>query len=468
MSQPTSEASPNAQTPQSPATEQPYPDPTRAWYMIGVLVLAYTFSFIDRQILGLLVNPIKRDLNIGDFEVGLLGGLAFALFYTFMGLPIGRLADRANRRNIIAAGIVFWSIMTAACGLAKNFWHLFLARMGVGVGEAALSPPAYSLIADTFPPDKLARALSVYSMGIFIGSALAYIVGAGVVQLVDQAPPVDIPYLGQIYAWQLTFFIVGLPGVLVALLMFTVREPVRRGLQKVKRADGKEGVEAMPLRDVIGFIMKNRATYGSHFIGFALLAVFGYGTALWIPEFIRRFYDWPIYDAGYTYGFMILIFGIGGVVFGGWFCDRMRAKGRTDAYMRGTFIAALASAPCAIFFPLAGIIEVTLVLLAGTVFFGAMPAGAAAAALQAITPNQMRAQVSALYLFTVNLVGMGVGPGLVGFLTDFVFGDPSQLYLSLALTALLTIPPAIILLGWGLKHYRASVEESVQWREAPA
>jgi MFS family permease len=126
----------------SPNGTPPHPKPAYAWYVVGVLVLAYTFSFIDRQILGLLVTPIKRDLNIGDFEVGLLGGLAFALFYTFLGLPIGRLADRANRRNIIAVGIAFWSVMTAACGLAKSFWTLFLARMGVGVGEAALSPPA--------------------------------------------------------------------------------------------------------------------------------------------------------------------------------------------------------------------------------------------------------------------------------------------------------------------------------------
>ncbi|MFN3233534.1 MAG: spinster family MFS transporter [Alphaproteobacteria bacterium] len=448
--------------------EAPYASPARAWYLIGVLVLAYTFSFIDRQILGLLVTPIKRDLGISDFEVGLLGGLAFALFYTFLGLPIGRLADRANRRNIIVAGIVVWSLMTAACGLAKNFWTLFLARMGVGVGEAALSPPAYSLIADTFPPDKLARALSVYSMGIFIGSALAYIVGAGVVQAVDTAPPVTIPVFGEIHAWQLTFFIVGLPGILVALLMLTVREPARRGVLKTKRADGTEGIDSLPLRDVLAFVRKNGKTYGAHFVSFALLAVFGYGTALWIPEFIRRSYGWEIYDAGYAYGFIILIFGIGGVFFGGWFCDWMRARGRTDANMRGTMMAAVALAPCAILFPLAGSVEIALVVLAGAVFFGAMPTGAAAAALQAVTPNQMRAQVSALYLFTVNLIGMGVGPGLVGFFTDFVFGDTNQLYLSLVLTAAITIPPAALLLAWGLKHYRKSLAENDARIEAAA
>lgn len=445
-----------------------YVSPQRAWYLVGVLVLAYTFSFIDRQILGLLVNPIKRDLGINDFQVGLLGGLAFALFYTFMGLPIGRLADRASRRNIIVGGIVVWSLMTAACGLTKNFWQLFLARMGVGVGEAALSPPAYSLIADTFPPGKLGRALSVYSMGIFIGSALAYIVGAGVVQAVDTAPPVTLPLFGEIHAWQLTFFIVGLPGILVALLMLTVREPARRGVEQTRRADGTQGTDSLPLNQVLAFVWKNRATYSAHFGGFALLSVFGYGTALWIPEFIRRSYDWEIYDAGYAYGVIILVFGIGGVFSGGWFCDRMRRKGRPDAHMRGTMLSAIALAPCAILFPLVGSVELTLALLATAIFFGAMPTGVAAAALQAITPNQMRAQVSALYLFTVNLIGMGVGPGLVGFFTDYVFEDTSKLYLSLALTAAVTIPFAAILLMWGLKHYRGSLERSERLEAVPA
>ena len=172
--------------------------------------------------------------------------------------------------------------------------------MGVGVGEAALSPPAYSLIADIFPPEKLGRALSVYSMGIFIGSALAYIVGALVVQAVDTAPPVLLPLFGEIHAWQLTFFIVGLPGILIALLMLTVREPIRRGVKMTRQADGSDRVNSLPFKDVLRFVRSNSKTYGAHFVSFALLTVFGYGTALWIPEFIRRSYGWEIYDAGYA------------------------------------------------------------------------------------------------------------------------------------------------------------------------
>ncbi len=450
-----------------PATDQTidagYPRPAQAWYAVGVLVLAYTFSFIDRQILGLLVTPIKRDLGIGDFEVGLLGGLAFALFYTLLGLPIGRLADRHNRRNIIAIGIAFWSVMTAICGLAKTFWTLFLARMGVGVGEAALSPPAYSLIADLFPLEKLGRALSVYSMGIFIGSALAYIVGAKVVQLVADAPPFIIPVLGEIHAWQLTFFIVGLPGLLVALLMLTVREPARRGTPYVTASQSPGTSKAVPLRDVIAFLWAGRGTFGAHFFGFSLLAVFGYGTALWIPEFISRSHGWAIYDAGYAYGMIILVFGISGVLSGGAFSDWLRKTGRTDAHMRVVMLAACAMAPCAIAFPLVGGEPAMLVLLALVVFLGAMLAGVAAAVLQTVTPNPMRAQVSAFYLFFANLIGMGVGPGLVGFFTDYLLFDPAKLNIALSLTAAMTIPVAAIVLMLGLKPFRASVAAAKHW-----
>ena len=433
--------------------------PAHAWYAVGVLVLAYTFSFIDRQILGLLVTPIKRDLGIGDFEVGLLGGLAFALFYTFLGLPIGRLADRHNRRNIIAIGIAVWSVMTAVCGLAKSFGGLFLARMGVGVGEAALSPPAYSLIADMFPPEKLARALSVYSTGIFIGSALAYILGASVVQIVADAPPILLPVLGEIHAWQLTFFIVGLPGLLVALLMLTVREPARKTGHDASRSPG----DTVPLREVVAFLRAGKGTFGAHFAGFSMLAVFGYGTAMWIPEFINRSHGWAIYDAGYAYGFLILVFGISGVLLGGVFSDWLRQRGRTDAYMRVVMLAACAMAPCAILFPLVGSEVIMLLLLALVVFFGAMPAGVAAAALQSVTPNHMRAQVSALYLFFANLIGMGVGPGLVGFFTDYVLFDPGKLNIALSLTAMATVPVAAIILMLGLKPFRASVAMARGW-----
>ena len=226
--------------------------------MVFVLLLAQTFSFLDRMIMGLLVGPIRDTFQISDTQYSLLAGLAFSLFYALMGLPLARIADSRSRRNLIAAGIAVWSLMTAVCGLAKGFWMLFVARMGVGVGEATLAPGAYSMIADYFPKSLLARALSVYMVGVTLGSGFAYMLGGAVVAYVENMPQIVLPVLGAIHGWQLTFFIVGLPGLLVALLMMlTVREPPRRGLSA-------NDVQAIALREVVDYLWSRRRADGGH------------------------------------------------------------------------------------------------------------------------------------------------------------------------------------------------------------
>src|SRR5262249_34009122 len=208
-----------------------------AWYVVIVLMVCYTLSFIDRQILSLMVEPIKHDLGISDTRIGALQGPAFAVFYTLMGLPMGRIADRYSRRNLIAVGVFFWSLMTALCAIARSFWSLFFARMGVGVGEATLGPSAFSLITDYFRKDRLGTAMSIYSMGIFFGAGLGVIVVGTVVSAVTTQPEVSLPLFGTIASWRLTFLIVGLPGILIGLLVYTVHEPLRRNL--LRRDDGQ-------------------------------------------------------------------------------------------------------------------------------------------------------------------------------------------------------------------------------------
>src|SRR5882762_1767566 len=215
--------------PVKPVTEEPYPSPGYSWYVVGVLTLVYVFSFIDRQIMSLLVRPLRRDLNITDTQVSILMGLGFAIFYTLCGIPLGRLADTRSRRSIIVAGFVAWSFFTAMCGLAKNFSQMLLWRIGVGVGEASLSPSAFSLITDYFPKERLATAISVYSMGIYIGAGMAYLLGGIVVGFASSQEMYNLPLVGATRSWQLVFFIVGLPGIFLALLLYTVREPARRG-----------------------------------------------------------------------------------------------------------------------------------------------------------------------------------------------------------------------------------------------
>ena len=198
-----------------------------AWYVVSVLLIAQAFAFLDRMIMGLLVGPIRESFEISDTQFSLLAGLAFSLFYAVMGLPLSRIADKGNRRNLIAAGIGVWSLMTALCGLAKGYWSLFAARVGVGVGEATLGPAAYSMITDYFPKDVLARALSVYMIGVTLGSGLAYMLGSAVVSYVEGMDQIMLPLFGSMEGWQLTFVIIGLPGVLVSfLLLSTVKEPV--------------------------------------------------------------------------------------------------------------------------------------------------------------------------------------------------------------------------------------------------
>jgi len=294
-----------------------------AWYVVGVLTLLYAFSFIDRQIFSLLVGPLRRDLHIGDAKMSLLIGFSFALFYTFFGIPLGRLADIYGRRLIIATGLVLWSGFTASCGLAQTFETMLLLRMGVGVGEAALSPAAYSLITDYFPRERLATALSVYSMGIYVGSGMAYLLGGLVVAYASTQALWTIPLLGAVHPWQIIFLLVGLPGIAVAPLLFTVNEPaVHRGASRRS---------TVPVRQVFSYIFENRRTFVLHNIGFGLLALSSYASAAWVPEFYRRHFHWSIGTTGVIYGSCVAVFGCIGIVSAGRFADYLRKRGRGNA-----------------------------------------------------------------------------------------------------------------------------------------
>lgn len=284
------------------------------WYVVGLCMVAYIFSFVDRQILALMIEPIKADLHLSDTQFSLLHGLAFSLFYAFMGMPIAYLADRFSRPKIIAVGVVFWSIASAACGLSKNFLHMFLARIGVGVGEAALSPSAYSMFSDMFPREKLGRAVGIYSIGSFIGGGLAFLVGGYVIALLKDTTAFELPILGSLKAWQLAFFIVGLPGVLVGLLVWlTVRDPRRKGLQ----TDASGRPKQVRWSDGINFLKRHRATFTCHYLGFSFYAMALFCMMSWSPAlYIRKFGLTPV-EAGYMLGAVLLLANTAGVLFGG-------------------------------------------------------------------------------------------------------------------------------------------------------
>ena len=437
-----------------PNNNNGYPSSLSAWVTVTILMVAYVLSFIDRQILNLLVEPIRRDLVISDTQMSLLMGLSFALFYTVCGIPLGRLADTRSRRGLIAVGVLFWSAATAACGMAKLYWQFLLCRVGVGVGEAALSPAAYSLIADSFPPERRATAISVYSMGVYLGSGIAFLLGGLVIQFASAQGDLVLPLLGEVRPWQLIFLILGAAGVLFTLLMLAVHEPVRRGVGA--------GV-AVPLAEVGRYIRSNRRTVLCHNFGFAGLALAGYGSAAWIPTFFIRTYGWDAGQVGIVYGSIVAVFGCLGIVFGGRLADRLARRGRDDANMRVGLYAAIGALPFVLAFPLMPNALWASVLLAPAVFCLSMPFGVAPAAIQEIMPNAMRGQASAIYLFVITLIGLGLGPTAVALVTDFVFADDQALRYSLLIVTVLAVASSILLLWRGLHPYRESLQRLQQW-----
>lgn len=431
-----------------------------AWYVVGVLALLYVFSFIDRQIFSLLVGPLRRDLQIGDAQVSLLIGFSFALFYTFFGIPIGHLADVFSRRMIIAIGLVLWSGFTAGCGLAQSFTAMLLLRMGVGVGEAALSPAAYSLITDYFPPKRLATALSVYSMGIYIGSGLSYLLGGLVVRYASARAMWSLPLVGEIRPWQLIFFVVGLPGFLLVPLLLTVREPSRHGAT-VPNA-------AVPMQSAWSYLLENRRTVLLHNIGFGLLALSSYASGAWVPEFYRRRFHWDVGTTGIIYGIIVAVLGCAGLFGAGRIADSLRARGRANATVFVGVLIALVSIPVTcLLFSAPSAAWATLWLIPAAAL-AAAPFGVAPAAIQQMMPPAMRGRASAVYLFIVNIIGLGIGPTAVGACTQYLFRRDDAVNYSLMLVNSLACGLAAVVLSFALKPFLASLRRLRAWSEGRA
>ena len=430
-----------------------------AWYVVMVLMLAQMCSFIDRMIMGLMVGPIRASFNISDTQFSLLAGFAFAVFYSVMGLPLARIADRSSRRTLIAIGICFWSLMTTLCGLAQGFWSLFAARVGVGVGEASLGPAAYSMITDYFPKKTLARALSIYTIGITLGSGLAYIVGGQVVAYALSFDAIHLPLVGDTEGWQLTFFVVGIPGLLIALLMLTVREPKRRG----RVADAGARPVSLPMKQVIGFILDRKGAFIGHIVGVSIYIMAVFSLNIWGPEYLIRTFGFERTHAGLSFGLVMMCMGTLGLLSGGFLADRWFSKSIHDAYSRVIILSMFAMLPFAVALGFVDVPWIGIACLAFAIFFSAFQGGIAGGVIQLMVPNEMRGQTVALYFLVANLVGMGFGPTIVAAMTDFIFQDDAALNKSLALTSGVLIPLAGLILIASLGNIRKAVSEAQQW-----
>ncbi len=430
-------------------TEQVTP---QAYYALGVLLAAYILSFIDRNVMAVLIGPIRQDLHITDFQYSLLHGFAFSMFYIVLGIPIARLADHSNRKWIITIGIFFWSIMCCLCGMARNVVTLFIARIGVGVGEAALSPPAFSMLSDYFPPAKQARAFAIYSLGVTIGGGLSAIIGGFVYKFFAASGGATLPILGHVSAWQMTFVCVGAPGLILVFLLSLIKEPERR-LDR----DPVVSESSSSLRECWDYLKRHRRIYIGVIGANALLTVMTYGTLAWFIEFMIRSYGVPRESAGAQFGLIYIIAGSLGAITIGWFVQPMVQRGIVDAPARMLLIISVLLAIPAIAGPLSPNPTLAVILACPTLFLLNGFYGPGVTALQAVTPNRMKAQVTALSLFFANLFGLALGPTIVATLTDFVFGDDAALRYSLAVLPIVLCPLAALLAYQALKPYRELV-----------
>ena len=398
------------ESPQSHTVGGPY-----AYYVLGVLFVVYIFNFIDRQILAILLQPIKEDLKISDTALGFLTGFAFALFYTFAGLPLARIADRWVRRSLIAISLATWSIMTAVSGLARGFTDLALARIGVGIGEAGATPPAHSLIADYFPPEKRATAFAIYASGIYVGVGLGFWIGG---------------WISDNYGWRMAFFVVGLPGVLMALIVrFTVREPPR-GLSDHLAGNTQE----YSVREVWRLFSTLPAARNVSLAG-GFHAFVGYGLGAWLPAFFVRVHHMTPGSLGRWLSWITAIGGLVGSFAGGWLADRwVRSNPRARPYVG--LIGTLLSIPPLFFTLLLADTEVALLALIPYNIATTLWLGPTIAVIQELVPPSMRAMASAVFLFIVTIIGLGAGPQVIGILNDLI-GTPDAVRYSLLYVAII-------------------------------
>jgi MFS family permease len=415
-----------------------------AWWALVLLTATYTFSFIDRQIINLLVDPIRTDLSLSDSQVSFLQGLAFVLPYVLLSIPLGRVVDRANRIRVLVIGILVWTISCVTCGLAKNFWQLGMARMGVGAGEASVTPASWSLLADYFPEDKRALPVSIFLMGPYLGAGLSLILGAEVVGWASGLGTIEFPFAGALAPWQLTFMLVALPGLLMVFLLPLLQDPPRT--QRLT-----EAAEPLSWGEIAQHVWPRRGIFGAYLLGAPFIVLVLYALQAWVPSLLIRVHGLEIVEAGRYYGTIALVAGSAGVLSGPvaarWLAGRMDpavAPLVTSISSSCLLIPVLVSAG------LAESLTWTLVFITGASYLVTFPLALFATGLQSASPNEMRGLMAGCFVLSTNLIGLALGPTSVALASDYIFGSPQAVGRSLALVGGTVLPMAVFLLWRGL------------------
>ena len=421
------------------------PASSRAWYSVVVLSLVSMMSNIDRGIVNLLVGPIKRDLHLSDTGISLLIGLTFSLAYVLFSFPLSRLADSRSRKVILTAGLTLWSLATMLCGLAQQLWQLFAARALVGAAESVKGPCSMSMIADLVPHEKLPRAFAIFQLGITGGMAGALVIGGLLLSAFAGMPPLSLPFGLVVRDWHMVLLVTGLPGLLLALVMFlSVKEPARRD----RKTPG-----SVPLRDVLRFLGLNWKFYAPLFLSIAIASVESYGLQAWRPAFFERSYGWGPERVGPLLGGALLVATPLGLYLGTLLAEYLTTRRPKDALVVACLLSYGLAMPLLAAMPLMP--NPWLALLLGFLGFTAwsMTAPGQNAAIQIVTPNEMRGQISALYLFSISVVGGGFGPTAIALITDKVFHDEAMLRYALSGFTMMVGPVILVLIFSALKPY---------------
>jgi MFS family permease len=432
----------------------PYPSRAIAWYATIVLAFLYWVSLFDRFIISLLVGPIKRDLGLTDVDFGMLHGFGFAITFSLFGLAAGVLADRHNRRWVIFAGVSIWSLATAACGLAQNYWQLLLARVGVGTGEAALNPCATSMISDLFPRERLATALTMYAIGSTIGAGTAFVFGGAIVELVTHTDTVAVPLIGAVRSWQAAFLILGIPGAVLSLIIFTVPEPLRRGLRTTART---VGTWLGSYHELLIYMNARRRFFLCHYLGFMFASLVLVGCAAWYAPHMSRSFGWGAQQVGLTLGLTLAAGGVTGQLLVGRVADAMYGRGVRDAPLRCYAVCLVLAAPV-------GFLATTSANPAGflvglfcfIMLIQSLPS-CLYTALNLVTPNELRGTGVALFSATSGLIGAGAGPVVVAAISDHVYQRESAIGLAMGTLIAIGCPLAAVILALGMRPMREAM-----------
>jgi MFS family permease len=428
--------------PAGPSSSSQWPTSRQAGYSLFVLTVVVMFTVLDRQVLALMIEPVKKDFGISDTQVALLLGAAFSLTYAIAGLPIARLADRINRRNLVAACLAFWSAATMACGFAQSYSGLLLARMGIGIGESGYGPASWSIVTDSFRRERVAFATGMLGIGAMVG-------------IFEGLPLAQLPLVGAMKPWQWSFVAVGAPGLLWALVVLTTREPARQGVVGA-------APRSVPVREVARFMAADWRTYLATIGGTCIKSLLALGPALWMPTMLHREFAWTLPRAGVTLGIITIVCSPIGMIAGGKLSEAWARKGRSDANLRIVLYALLAAVPLSILTPL---LPGAMLVLAGyalQMLVTGLGFGPGIASFQVVTPNAMRAQVGSVTQFSSNVLAFALSPLIVALFTDFLFRDPAQLKYSIALSALVFGPLAVFVVAQGLGPYRRSYERAAR------